>query len=113
MSWEHNSGENPNFPHTKKSCYFVFGTDGMIEFPNPRKIYYEGQKSWLLPTVSEKVTTEIDDPLYHTIDNFVDVFKNKANPNVTFADGVKNLKVLEAIRKSVQLGHKVAIEYDD
>lgn len=113
MSWEHNSGENPNFPHTEKSCYFVFGTDGMIEFPNPRKIYYESEKSWLLPTVSEEIIPEINDPLYCTIDNFVDVFENKAHPNVTFVDGVRNLRVIEAIRKSSQRGRKVTVIYDD
>ena len=110
MSWEHNSNENSFFPNTKRSSYFVYGTEGMLEFPNTKIIKYEGKPSWIQPTTETIVEVPIDTPLKKIMDNFYDVYRGLEPPNVSFIDGLNNLRVIEAVKQSAKTGCAIKVD---
>ena len=103
-SWELTSKENPIYPHTKESCYFIGGTNASLSLPDLTLWNNNGLRSWWQDL--EKISLNIipSDPLVMQINHFANVIQNKEEPLVSGEEGLKTLYVLEAIQESIKSG---------
>ena len=109
-SYELTAGENPAYPITNQSSYFIGGTMGSIKFPNINIWYYKNDRSWWNVIKSKKIKVKkSNETLLNQINHFSKVVQNKINPKVTGYDGLMSLKIIDAINKSAYLGRKVKI----
>ena len=109
-SYELTAGENPVYPLTDQSAYFIGGTKSSIQFPNLKNWYYDGKKSWWnkIKVLNFK-NKKIGDTLVNQINHFSEVVSKKIKPKVNGEDGLNSLKVYDAIIKSSKLGKKIRI----
>jgi predicted dehydrogenase len=111
-SWEMTSGENPAYPHfNQEACYHFAGTNGSLDFPSMRvKSYPTSEvRSWWKPFDETKLEFTSQDPLEAQINNFVEVIRDGAKPRVSAHDGYRNIRVIEAIRQSIETGQKESV----
>ena len=114
MSWEQTTVEDPVFTETRNDrddCYTICGTMGTVGVPTMRLQSYhaETDKSWKIPFEQSGVHVTPVDPLAAQLAHFVDVIRGSAHPIVTVEDGLNNLRVVEAIRKSAHTGCLVEV----
>lgn len=109
-SWELTAEENPAYPATNQTCYFLGGTHGSMEIPKGKIWTQNGERSWWEPIEHETYTVEPTDPLDAQISHFCDVISGKSQPLVSGREGLKSLQVIEAIKKSARTGLLVPIE---
>jgi predicted dehydrogenase len=109
-SYELTAGENPAYPITNQSSYFIGGTKGSIKFPNIKIWYYKNERSWWNFIESKKIkTNKSHDTLINQINHFSKVVQKKTKPKVTGEDGLISLKIFDAITKSANSGKKIKI----
>ena len=109
-SYELTAGENPAYPITNQSAYYIGGTEGSIQFPNLKLWSYKKEKSWwnkiLVKNNKDKKDKKI---LVNQIDHFADMINKKVKPKVSGEDGLYLLKIFKAIEKSSKTGQKVKV----
>ena len=111
-SWEQTNGENPiYFNAPEESCYTITGTRGTLHFPTLRLESFatEDHASWTKPFETSDIVVDRHDPLQAQLDNFVAVIRGEAEPVVTAQDGLKNLQIIDAIRRSATSGRTIVI----
>ena len=109
-SYELTAGENPVYPVTNQSAYFIGGTKGSIQFPNLKNWYYKKERSWWKKIFINKDKMKKDnDTLVNQINHFSDVVKKKVKAKVNGNDGLVSLKIFSAIIKSSKTGRKIKI----
>jgi len=109
-SYELTAGENPAYPITNQSAYFIGGTKGSLQFPNLKSWYYKNERSWWEKIFVNKDKMKKDDTtLVNQIDHFAEVVSKKIKPKVNGSDGLISLKIFAAITKSAKTGYKVKI----
>jgi predicted dehydrogenase len=117
-SWEHTSGENPDYPHQpEQDCYFITGTHGAMAVPTLQTWRYpsdgidaaDDARSWFKPFERAQLALNAVDPMATQLDHFCDVLERKATPLVTVEDALQSLRVVEAVRQSVELGAEVTL----
>ena len=109
-SYELTSGENPAYPITNQSSYFIGGTKGSIQFPNINIWYYKNERSWWNSIFSKKIrTTKSNETLINQVDHLSKVVQRKSKPKVTGEDGLVSLKIFDAITKSASTGKKIKV----
>ncbi|MDR3671947.1 MAG: Gfo/Idh/MocA family oxidoreductase [Holophaga sp.] len=104
-SWEMTSGENPSYPHfPKEYCYHFSGTNGSLDFPNLQARHYgQGvEPSWGSPFTEEHGVFTPGDPIALQLDHFTEVLKGNSHPKVSARDGYLNMRVIEAISRSIE-----------
>lgn len=102
-SWEQTSRENPTYPtYADEDCYVIAGTMGSLAIPTMRLKYYGPgtEPSWWTPFREEVLEVHREDPLTRQLDQFLQVISGQCEPLVTAADGLRNLIVTEAVRRS-------------
>lgn len=99
-SWEASSGENSDFPATPESCYMIGGTTGSLSVPDLRSWQHEGEGHWKEPISATSFYKHNIDPLMEQISNFANVIRGEEQPLVSGEEGLKSLKVIEAIKQS-------------
>ncbi len=113
-SWELTSREYPIYPATNESCYLIGGSEGALSIPDMRLWQHEGGTSWWNPIKATAMPVSSSDPLINQIAHFEDVIRGRAKPLVTGEEGLKTLRVIEAIQiaahtqTTVHLGNDVA-----
>ena len=109
-SYELTAGENPVYPATNQSAYFIGGTQGSIQFPNLKNWYYKKERSWWKKIFTNQDKMKKDnDTLVNQINHFSDVVKKKVKAKVNGSDGLVSLKIFSAIIKSSKTGRKIKI----
>jgi predicted dehydrogenase len=111
-SWEQTSRENPSYPtYADEDCYVVAGTKGSLAIPTMRlKHYSEGtESSWWVPFHEEVLDIRREDPLTRQLAHFVQVIEGQCEPLVSAADGLRNLLVTEAVRRSAMTQQTVHV----
>jgi predicted dehydrogenase len=111
-SWEQTTGENPAFFNApEETCYTLTGEKGTLHFPTLRLETFAdaGEASWMRPFSTEAVPVERHDPLAAQLTNFIDVIRGEGEVVVTPLDGLRNLRVIDAIRRSAESGQMVRI----
>jgi predicted dehydrogenase len=63
---------------------------------------HEGSTSWWNPIKATAMPVSSSDPLINQIAHFADVITGAAEPLVTGVEGLKTLRVVEAIQKAAQ-----------
>ena len=99
-SWEFTSDENPAYPSTQQSTYFIGGSEGSISLPDLHVWRHEGGFDWWNPMGSERAPTVNSDPLINQIIHFRRVILGEEEPLVSGAEGTKSLKVIDAIQRA-------------
>ncbi|MEM7752250.1 MAG: Gfo/Idh/MocA family oxidoreductase [Pseudomonadota bacterium] len=108
-SWELTSGENPAYPKTDQSCYMIGGTIGALSLPDLRVWSHEGPQSWWSPMACDPVDVQPHDPVVAQFQHFLDLIEGTADPKVSAEDGLRNIEVLDAIKRAAQSGGIVPV----
>ena len=109
-SYELTAGENPAYPLTNQSAYFIGGTKGSLQFPNFKFWHNNKERSWWKKIYIKEEKMRLDsNTLTNQIDHFCDVVKKKTKPKVNGNDGLISLKIFDAITKSAKTGKKIKI----
>ena len=109
-SYELTAGENPAYPITNQSAYFIGGTKGSIQFPNLKHWYNRGERSWWKPIYHKDFNIRLSRfTLINQIDHLCDVVSGKAKPKVSGNDGLQSLKIFDAILRSTKTGKKIRV----
>jgi len=106
-SWEQTSQENKAYPtYEDEDCYTITGTNGCLSVPTMRlKTYPRAEdRSWWKPFEVGVVGMIRDDPLKHQMEHFGAVARGEAQPIVSAEDGLKNLRITEAIVEAARTG---------
>lgn len=106
-SWELTAAENPAYPETGETCYFIGGTRGSLEIPKGKIWSQAGERSWWRPISQTAYDTELKDPLDLQIEHFCKVISGAAQPVVSGLEGLKSLQVIEAIKASARDGRRI------
>jgi len=90
----------------------VFGTKGSFGFPNMDFYHYEDEEheGWFYPLVHEHFDVEYNHPLQAEVDHFIDLCQGRETvPRCTGEDGLRTLKIVNAIIESGNSGQVVTI----
>jgi len=99
-SWEFTSDENPAYPSTEQSTYFIGGSEASITVPDLKVWRHEGALDWWNPMRSEPEKIVNSDPLINQIIHFRRVILGMEPPLVSGAEGTKSLEVIDAIQRA-------------
>jgi predicted dehydrogenase len=106
-SWEQTSQENKAYPtYPDEDCYVIAGTFGSLSIPTMRlKVYRKAEdRSWWKPFEVSVAEMTREDPLAHQIEHFGCVARGEAKPVVSASDGLRNLRITEAIVEAARTG---------
>lgn len=106
-SWELTASENPAYPATGQSCYFIGGTHGSIELPGANLWTNPGKRSWWQPITATRYPVGREDPLVCQIRQFARVIRGEEPPLVSAKEGLKTLQVIDAVQRSALSGQMV------
>ena len=106
-SWEMTSGENPVYPATTQTCYLIGGTQAALSVPDLTLWRHDGPPSWLSPVQRQTIAVDDMDPLEAQIRQFVAVIRGEEPPLVSAEDGLRTLRVVQAIAQSGATGETV------
>lgn len=112
-SWEQTSRENTSYPsYEDEDCYVIAGDMGSLSVPTMRlKTYARREdRSWWKPFECTVEAVTRADPLQRQLEHFCDVICGTAQPLVTVDDGLRNLRITEAIVEAVRTGAVVTTE---
>lgn len=111
-SWEQTSQENKAYPsYGDEDCYVIAGTFGSLAVPTMRlKTYATAEdRSWWKPFEQEVLPLVREDPLARQIEHFAQVVRGEAEPIVSAMDGLRNLRITEAIAEAAHIGATIEI----
>ena len=109
-SWEMTAGEYPIYPRTTESCYLLGGSDGAMSLPDLRVWRHAaGQRDWWTPIAATSEIRDATDPLVNQIAHFAEVVRGAAEPLVSGEEGLKTLRVIEAIQQAAASGQAVSL----
>ena len=111
-SWEQTSRENAAYPtYPEEDAYTILGTDGSLAVPTMRLKYYarKEDRSWHRPFREETLAVERTDPLARQIEHFAAVVRKEEAPLVTGRDGLRNLRVTDAILEAARGGGTISL----
>lgn len=103
-SWEFASGENPAYPKTEGPCYMIGGTQAALSVPDLTLWTQPQGHSWWKPIVPERLSAPAKDPLKAQLSHFVEVVAGRAPPLVSGREGLRTLRVVEAIKRAAETG---------
>jgi len=107
-SWEMTSGEYPIYPRSGESCYLIGGSRGSLSLPDLRVwTHADGPPDWWTPISARAEIRDATDPLMNQIAHFADVIRGHARPLVSGEEGLRTLKVIEAIQRSAVSGASI------
>lgn len=110
-SWEQTSLENTTYAsYPDQDCYHIAGVSGSLSVPSMRIWTYSGPASWWEPFDTEAIDLDRSDPLANQIAHFVEVIRGKAQPVCSGRDGLKSLKVVDAVIESARTGRPVDVD---
>jgi len=108
-SWELTARENPAYPATPETCYWIGGTRGSLALPNLALWHNPESQGWWEPIAATRMPFGFDDPLIRQIDHFAAVIRGHAAPLVSGLDGLRALEIAQAVKVSAAEGRTVAL----
>ena len=70
---------------------------------------YDGARSWWEPFTTSTESVERSDPLANQVKHFAEVILGEAEPICSGRDGLKTMKVVDAVVESASTGRPVTI----
>ncbi|MDV7141556.1 Gfo/Idh/MocA family oxidoreductase [Tropicimonas sp. TH_r6] len=111
-SWELTAQEYPIYPRTAESCYLIGGSHGSLSLPDLRIWSHGATRDWWTPISATSLTRDSSDPLLNQIAHFAQVIRGDAAPLVSGLEGLRTLRVIEAIQSAAASGDAVEISRD-
>lgn len=108
-SWELTARENPAYPATSETCYWIGGTKGSLALPNLALWQHPEGQSWMDKVSATSIPYDFADPLLRQIEHFAAVIRGDETPLVSGAQGLETLRVIEAVKQSAQTGQTVTL----
>ncbi|WP_368507317.1 Gfo/Idh/MocA family oxidoreductase [Bradyrhizobium lupini] len=102
------TGENPAYSHALETCYQIGGTRASLAIPQLDLWHHPSKASWWAPIERERLRFEKEDPLGLQIANFCGVIRGTATPVVSGREGLKTLRVIDAIKRAAETGDLVS-----
>jgi len=92
IGYEANTGENLFFYHSPETCYYYFGTEGVVTFPRMKKFFYRDPEKagWQFPLCEEGIKIDREDAYTRQIRNFCGVIQGTESPKIDGVDARKN-----------------------
>ncbi|SMX44685.1 Gfo/Idh/MocA family protein [Actibacterium lipolyticum] len=109
-SWELTARENPAYPAHNESCYMIGGTRGSISLPNLTIWQNQGSRGWHEPLSATKTPFGFEDPLIRQIRQFAAVIRGEEEPLVSGEEGLKTLRLIEAVKQSAATEQTVMLD---
>lgn len=109
-SWELTAKENPAYPATDATCYWIGGTKGALTLPDFTKWDQDDGPDWWAPISATRSPHSRTDPLHAQIAHFCDVIAGGSAPLVSGADGLRALRVVEAIKQAAETGQSLCVD---
>jgi predicted dehydrogenase len=107
-SWELTARENPMYPATGQSCYLIGGSERSLSLPDLSIWSNPAQRSWSEPIGATRLVCDFEDPLVRQIRQFAAVIRGEEEPLVSAEEGLRTLRVIEAIKTSARTGSTIA-----
>ncbi|MBP8919298.1 MAG: Gfo/Idh/MocA family oxidoreductase [Micropruina sp.] len=109
-SWEQTARENLSYStFPDEDCYHLAGTDGSLSVPTMRVRTFAGTRSWWEPMETSVEDVDRTDPLANQITHFAAVIRGEAEPICSARDGLKTLRVVEAVVEAARTCKPVEI----
>ncbi len=108
-SWELTARENPAYPATTENCYLIGGTRASLSLPNLSVWTNADKCSWWEPISATKLMFDFEDPLIRQARQFAAVIRGDEDPLVSAEEGLKNLRVIEAVKSSAGNGRTITL----
>ena len=108
-SWEQTSLENASFSSYDEDAYHIAGTQGSLSVPTMRLKIFEGARSWWEPFATSTESVERSDPLANQVKHFADVIRGEAEMICSGRDGLKTMRVVDAVVESARTGRPINI----
>lgn len=107
-AWDVTSGDNPaRFPAHDTFAHAYAGTLGALSLPDLTLWTPPENPDWTVEMQRETLTHEPSDPFIVQLAHFNAVAHGETAPAVSLADGVANMRVIQAIRASAASGTPV------
>lgn len=101
-SWEMTAKENPVYPPVQQSSYQIGGSHGSLSVPDMTLWKNPSKRSWWEPLVSSNPHIPSSDPIANQLIHFREVILGNEEPLVSAAEGLKSLRVIEALQQSAK-----------
>ena len=111
-SWELTACEYPVYPATSESCYMLGGTEGALSIPDLKVWHHAGAPDWWSPISATNMPLAAADPLINQIAHFARVINDGEEPLVSGSEGLKTMRVVEAIQQAAESGETVHLAQD-
>lgn len=108
-SWELTARENPVYPPTSQSCYMLGGTHRSLSLPDLTLWENQGKRSWSQPMQAMSLPRENSSAFINQIKQFTAVIAGLEPPLVSGKEGLKTLRVIEAIQCSAHSGKTILL----
>jgi predicted dehydrogenase len=109
-SWEQTSRENASYAgYDDEDCYHIAGTTGSLSVPTMRVRTFPGTPSWCEPFDTRIEDVDRSDPLAHQITHFAAVIRGEAEPICSGRDGLRTLRVVDAVAEAARTGRPVVV----
>ena len=108
-SWEHTAREYPVYPTTQQSAYMIGGSKGSLSVPDQNLWQHEGAPDWWTPISATSNPIAASDPLVNQVRHFAEVISGQVAPLVSGMEGLKTLRVVDAIQKAAASGETITL----
>ncbi|MDD9823062.1 MAG: Gfo/Idh/MocA family oxidoreductase [Gammaproteobacteria bacterium] len=110
-SWELTARENPAYPATGETCYWLGGSEGALALPNLTLWKNPAERSWWSPMAGTRLVFEFGGhALTRQLQHFASVIRGEVAPLVNARDGLASLAAVEAINHAAESGESVAVD---
>jgi predicted dehydrogenase len=104
-AWDVSAGENPaRFPAHDVYAHAYAGTRAGLSLPDLALWSHPGAPDWTAEMTREVLPHTAADPYVVQLEHFAAVVRGEADPLVSAADGLANMRVIEAIRRAAGTG---------
>jgi predicted dehydrogenase len=111
-AWDVSAGENlGRFPVHESYSHAYSCTNAALSIPDLSLWRYPESPDWTTQMRNYKLAYVTADPYVEQLKHFRNLILGESKPIVTCLDGLNNMLVIEAIKKSAETGQKVTLDH--